>query len=69
MVDAPTIFPSQINSSAESCTTSVYIRRPVKPLSPSPASTALATLPTPDWIGDREAGRPAATSSFRKEMM
>ena len=48
--------------------TSVYIVSPVKPLSVSASSTALPTLPTPDWIGPGSSGsRPSSISFFRND--
>ncbi|MOA25417.1 hypothetical protein D3C78_1461400 [compost metagenome] len=53
-----------------SCSTSVKPSRFSNGLVSRPASTALATLPTPDWMGSISWGRrPCFISLARKSMM
>ena len=56
VADAARSVPESSRSSMPSCSTSVNATRSVNSLSSSPARTALATLPTPDWIGSSPGG-------------
>ncbi|MNT12094.1 hypothetical protein D3C72_1470090 [compost metagenome] len=70
VAEARLILPERRRSSMPSCSTSVKPSRLSKGPVSSPASTALATLPTPDWMGSISLGsRPIFISWERKSMM
>ena len=70
VAEADNIFPLRIKSNIPSCSTSVKPVRLSNGLSCKPASTAFATLPTPDCKGSRFFGSlPILTSCEKKSMI
>ena len=70
VADALAILPESSKSSMPSCSTSVKPVMFSKRLCCKPASTALATLPTPDCSGNRFSGSlPCLTSCSKKSMI
>ena len=67
--EAKSSLPASNRSKVESCSTSEYMVRPLNGPSIRPASTALAMVPMPAWIGiKRSVRRPAAISALKKSV-